>query len=447
MKTISMNEAIDVVNYAKSCTREERLKLQKDRLKELVAFARENSPYIRDKYKNLPEDYDLTDIPTSSKKEIVEHYEEWVTDREVNLEDVRQYLDSEDRYERPYLNKYSALTTSGSSGNPFYMVRDSYHNTIHATLMSQRLMRGYGGNVDLSKDRAACLVYPDPHVSSYSSLLRMKRAQKEYADNAIAISPLLPKEEIIKQLNDFSPNVISCYPSVLCQIAHEQAAGNLKINLKGIFCSAELLTQEMYELLTNSFNCPVFNNYCSTEGGEIAMASGCPHLHINEDWVIIEPIDENGEVITSEDKWSSGVLVTDLSNYIQPIIRYRMEDSIRIHTNCACKNSLPYMDIRGREAGLIEFGGRSLRFINIGFLLEDRLGTYAVQVIKKSDHLMELRSMISVADGRDDYLKKAMEIIKEHLDEEGCTNFEIIISMEDPVRNRCGGKLSRYVEE
>lgn len=447
MKTISMNEAIDVVNYAKSCTREERFKLQKERLKELVAFARENSPYIRDKYKNLPEDYDLTDIPTSSKKEIVEHYEEWVTDREVNLEDVRQYLDSEDRYERPYLNKYSALTTSGSSGNPFYMVRDSYHNTIHATLMSQRLMRGYGGNVDLSKDRAACLVYPNPHVSSYSSLLRMKRAQKEYADNAIAISPLLPKEEIIKQLNDFNPNVISCYPSVLCQIAHEQEAGNLKINLKGIFCSAELLTQEMYELLTNSFNCPVFNNYCSTEGGEIAMASGCPHLHINEDWVIIEPIDENGEVITSEDKWSSGVLVTDLSNYIQPIIRYRMEDSIRIHTNCACKNSLPYMDIRGREAGLIEFGGRSLRFINISFLLEDRLGTYAVQVIKKSDHLMELRSMISVADGRDDYLKKAMEIIKEHLDEEGCTNFEIIISMEDPVRNRCGGKLSRYVEE
>lgn len=447
MKTISMNEAIDVVNYAKSCTREERLKLQKERLKELVAFARENSPYIRDKYKNLPEDYDLTDIPTSSKKEIVEHYEEWVTDREVNLEDVRQYLDSEDRYERPYLNKYSALTTSGSSGNPFYMVRDSYHNTIHATLMSQRLMRGYGGNVDLSKDRAACLVYPDPHVSSYNSLLRMKRAQKEYADNAIAISPLLPKEEIIKQLNDFNPNVISCYPSVLCQIAHEQAAGNLKINLKGIFCSAELLTQEMYELLTNSFNCPVFNNYCSTEGGEIAMASGCTHLHINEDWVIIEPIDENGEVITSEDKWSSGVLVTDLSNYIQPIIRYRMEDSIRIHTNCACKNSLPYMDIRGREAGLIEFAGRSLRFINIGFLLEDRLGTYAVQVIKKSDHLMELRSMISVADGRDDYLKKAMEIIKEHLDEEGCTNFEIIISMEDPVRNRCGGKVSRYVEE
>ena len=447
MKTISMNEAIDVVNYAKCCTREERLKLQKERLKELVAFARENSPYIRDKYKNLPEDYDLTDIPTSSKKEIVEHYEEWVTDRDVNLEDVRQYLDSEDRYERPYLNKYSALTTSGSSGNPFYMLRDSYHNTIHATLMSQRLMRGYGGNVDLSKDRAACLVYPDPHVSSYSSLLRMKRAQKEYADNAIAISPLLPKEEIIKQLNDFNPNVISCYPSVLCQIAHEQAAGNLKINLKGIFCSAELLTQEMYELLTNSFNCPVFNNYCSTEGGEIAMASGCPHLHINEDWVIIEPIDENGEVITSEDKWSSGVLVTDLSNYIQPIIRYRMEDSIRIHTNCACKNSLPYMDIRGREAGLIEFGGRSLRFINICFLLEDRLGTYAVQVIKKSDHLMELRSMISVADGRDDYLKKAMEIIKEHLDEEGCTDFEIIISMEDPVRNRCGGKLSRYVEE
>lgn len=446
MKTITMSEAMDAVKYAEGCSREERLKLQKERLRELVNYARENSPYIRDKYKDLPDDYDLSDIPTSSKKEILEHYEDWVTDREVKLESIRQYLDSEDRFERQYLDKYSALTTSGSTGNPFAMVRDSYHNTIHGALMAHRLMGENASLVDLSKNKAACLIYPDPHVSSYSSMLRMQRAQKEYADNIIAISPLLPKDEIVRQLNDFNPDVVSCYPSVLCQIAPEKAAGNLKINLKGIFCSAELLTESMYAHLTNTFNCPVFNNYCSTEGGEAAMASGCPHLHINEDWVIIEPIDENGEVITSEDKWSSGILITDLSNYVQPIIRYRLDDSVRIHKNCACGNSLPYMDIHGREALILEFGGHSIKFTNFSFLLEDRLGTLAVQVIKKSDHLMELRSTIPVSEGREEYLKKAVDILTEYLKDDGCTDFEVTMSMEDPVRNKRGGKLPSYVD-
>lgn len=447
MKTISMTEALEAVKYAETCTLEERLKLQKERLKELVEYARANSPYLGEKYKELPDDYDLKDIPPSSKKEIMEHFEEWVSDSEVKLEGIRQYLDSEERFTRQYLGKYSALTTSGSTGNPFVMVRDSYHNTIHGALMSARLMKENAGILDLSKNKIASLIFTDPHVSSYSSLLRMKEANKEYADNIIAISPLLPKDEIVKQLNEFNPDVVSCYPSALYQLVDEKTSGNLKIKPKGIFCSAELLTGDMHELLMNNFECPVYNNYCSTEGGEAAMASGCCNLHINEDWVIIEPVNEKGEIITSEDELSSGILITDLSNYIQPIIRYRMDDCVRIHKRCECGNPLPYMEIYGRDTGTIDFAGQNISLIDYTFLVESILGTFKGQFIKKADRIMEIRSSLPVSEGRADYLAKMAAILRDRFDSVGCTDYELVVSMEDPMRNKRGGKVPNFVNE
>jgi len=444
MKSIEMNDALELVEKATLCSSEERLELQKERLHELVEYARKNSPYINSKYAGLKENYSLEDIPASSKKEIMEHYNEWVTDREVSLDSVMQYLDSEDRIRSQYLGKYSALTTSGSTGNPFVMIRDSYHNTIHGALMSKRLMKDDSGLLDLSKNKIASLIYTDPHVSSYSSLLRIKEAQKEYADNIIAISPLLPRSEIVKQLNDFNPSVVTCYPSVMSQIANEKANGKLKIKLKAIFCSAELLTEEMYYYLKDTFECPVYNNYCSTEGGEAAMASGCSNLHINEDWVIIEPIDELGNIITNEDEWSKGVLVTDLSNFIQPIIRYRMDDCVLIKRNCKCGNSLPYMEIHGRDSGKIHFAGIDILATNLIYVIEKRLGTYSVQFIKLNDNTMEIRSLLA---NKEEYLKQVATIAKEILDKEGCKDYSIVISYEDPKRNERGGKMPNFINK
>jgi len=443
MKSILMKDAIELVEKAAFVSQEERTELQRERLRELIDYARNNSPYINSKYKNLKEDYSLEDIPASNKKEVMEHYNDWVTDREVSLNSVMEYLDSEDRIRSLYLGKYSALTTSGSTGNPFVMIRDAYHNTIHGALMAKRLMKDDSGLLDLSKNKIACLIYTDPHVSSYSSLLRTKEAQKEYADNIIAISPLLPKSEIVRQLNDFNPSVVTCYPVIMSQIAEEKAKGQLKINLKAIFCSAELLTEEMYNYLKDTFECPVYNNYCSTEGGEAAMASGCSNLHINEDWVIIEPVDEKGNIISSEDEWSKGVLVTDLSNYIQPVIRYRMDDCVRIRRNCKCGNPLPYLEIHGRDTGTMHFAGKDIVAVNFIYVIEKRLGTFSVQFIQLDNNTMEIRSLLA---DKEDYLNQVAEIVKEMLDGEGCKDYSIIISDEAPKRNERGGKTPNFIK-
>ena len=46
MKTIEMNEAARLVAEGDKLSHEERLELQQQRLRELVAYAREHSPYL-----------------------------------------------------------------------------------------------------------------------------------------------------------------------------------------------------------------------------------------------------------------------------------------------------------------------------------------------------------------------------------------------------------------
>lgn len=70
---------------------------QRARLAEIVAFARVNSPYYRQLYQNLPERVeDPTLLPVTDKKKLMAHFDDWVTDREVTLDKVRQFISNPD---------------------------------------------------------------------------------------------------------------------------------------------------------------------------------------------------------------------------------------------------------------------------------------------------------------------------------------------------------------
>ena len=43
-------------------------------------------------YSPLPDDYTLQDIPATDKKDLLEHYNDWVTDPDLTEETVRKYL-------------------------------------------------------------------------------------------------------------------------------------------------------------------------------------------------------------------------------------------------------------------------------------------------------------------------------------------------------------------
>lgn len=59
-------------------TEEKRLDLQNQRLRELVSYAKNNSPYFATLYQGIDENTPLTALPTTSKADMVVHFDEWI---------------------------------------------------------------------------------------------------------------------------------------------------------------------------------------------------------------------------------------------------------------------------------------------------------------------------------------------------------------------------------
>ncbi len=447
MKTIDQKEALQLCLEAEQITPEERAKLREKRLRDLVSYAKEHSPYFKELYKNIGDDYTIRDLPATCKSELMKDYSSWVTDPEVKQEDVMAYMVGPDAVHTRYLGKYTALATSGTTGNPMPMIRDAHRNTIHGILMQTRLMRDTDPDIlNPTKHKIASLIALDPGASTYSSFRRAKQAFPGYEDNMIAVSIISDVDTIINTLNEFQPDVITAYPSVLGPVIKAQKDGRLHISPKTIATSAELLSQNVYHALRETFQCPVLNNYCSAEGGEAAMSCSEGHLHINDDWVIIEPVDRDGKPV-KPGEWSDGILVTDLANYAQPVIRYYMEDKVRIHTEpCACGSTLPVMDIRGRMIENIVIGDKEIFAITVDHYLADIAGLYSVQLVHKAPTSFEVRLISESEAEREIIFEKIKSMLEEIFGKSGCPDVEITLSTEPLIHSERGGKVKRIIK-
>ncbi|MBQ1798672.1 MAG: hypothetical protein IIZ89_04800, partial [Muribaculaceae bacterium] len=92
MKTIELSEAKRLVAEGEAMSEAERLQVQQERLRALVAHAREHSPYFAKLYAGIPDDFSLTDLPITEKPVLLAHYDDWVTDRRLHLQDVLDYV-------------------------------------------------------------------------------------------------------------------------------------------------------------------------------------------------------------------------------------------------------------------------------------------------------------------------------------------------------------------
>jgi phenylacetate-coenzyme A ligase PaaK-like adenylate-forming protein len=446
MKTIELAEAKRLVAEGGRLPDAERRQLQQQRLRELVAYVREHSPYFARHYADVPADFRLSDLPPTEKPTLLANYDDWVTDRRIHLADVLEYVNRDaSKDQSRFLGDYTALRTSGSTGNPLPMVRDDYHNKIHGQLIGQRLLEGANADaMDISKHRRASVIHLSNGASSYGAFLRMKAAHPECADNLLGISVLESVDSIVEKLNDFQPETMAGYPSMMVRLAVEQLQGRLHLSLKHLATSAEMLSEENFHLLREAFQCPVANNYCMTEGGEIAMTHNCPHLHINDDWVIVEPIDKDGNLITDPDQWSDAILVTDLSNFVQPIIRYRVGDVVRVRPSTYDCSPLPILQIQGRSFDNYTICGQTFNVVGIFAKAEVWPDLQRFQFVQTDDSTIQVRGVCKTSPA--EVLPSLCDRLKAFLAEEGCPDARFTWSAEPLIHNERGGKIPLYVK-
>ena len=358
---------------------------QRARLADMVGFARANSPYYRELYRDLPERVeDAALLPVTSKKNLMARFDDWVTDRNVTIERVRAFIDNSDLVGEQFLGRYTALTTSGTTGMPGIFVWDDRSMTVTNVLVL-RMLGAWLKVSDLLRIimREARMTLVCATGGHYAEAVAGARLRKRRGDRAVQVlSAQMPIAEMIVQLNGFRPAILAPYASVGALLAGERITGQLRIEPVLVVLSAEGLPESGYDRIAKAFNVTVHYSYAATECPFISYNCDRGWLHVNSDWVVLEPVDTNYRP-TPSGQSSHTVLVTNLANRVQPILRYDLGDRILQRPDpCPCGNLLPAIQVEGRTADVLTFTTDRNEKVSIPALMFEIVDTTGIELFQ-----------------------------------------------------------------
>ena len=418
-------------------------KLQYKRLKRLVKYAKSNSTYFNNLYTNVKDDFSLEELPATNKITMMKNFNSWITDHNISMKKIEEFTSDIDNVGRMIDGKYLIFMTSGSTGNPAIVLYDKQNIDVASAVATFRTFaRKEDIKAFMKNGKRTAGVFANYGFYLACGMTRYLQLQIPSKKNKITIDVNASEEQIIKELNDFNPSMLSGYPSNLALLSNFE---ELTIKPNVVITGGELLTDEIRKKLTDKFNCYVQTHYSCTEVGEIACECSEKHLHINEDWVIVEPVDKDNNPVDYGVR-SDKVLITNLSNYIQPFIRYELSDRIIVHNEkCKCGKSSRWLEIEGRTDDILEFENRIfIAPMSFYKILEEIREIDRFQLIQKSFQKLELRL---VADKKEVAFEKAKKELQEFLNSKNITNVEILLSVEPPQANKISGKYNHIYKD
>lgn len=414
--------------------------LQKHRLDALVRYAREKSPYYKRLYSNL-DTICLEKLPMTNKLEMMSHLNEVFTDRRITIDRINQFSANLDNVGRMMDGKYLVFKTSGSTGYPATVLYDKVAIDVASAVAAFRTFaRKEDYQAFMKHGKKTAGVFADYGFYLACGMSRYLQLRMPWKQTKITADVNAPGEEIIRQLNAFQPSMLSGYPSNLALLADYP---ELSIKPDIIITGGELLTDEIRQKLTDRFGCYVQTHYSCTEGGEIACECSEGHLHINEDWVIVEPVDKDNNPVAPGVQ-SDKVLITNLSNYIQPFIRYELTDRIIIHDEpCACGKHSRWLEIEGRTDDIMTFnGGVQIAPMSFYKILEEIKSIRRFQLVQTALDKLELRL---IAENPIETFQVAHRELTSFLESKELTGVDIALSNVLPQSDKISGKFKHVI--
>lgn len=456
MKNISFVSALAKVFFYPFYSLKRQERIQKNRLRALVLYAKKNSPYFAELYKHIGDDFALLDLPPVSKLKMMEHYDDIVTDRNVKLKRILNFISDMNNLNKRLNDQYMVCSTSGSTGEPAIIAYDLYMMHILAALGMLRMANNGKDFFKICKRPSIAGITADGGFFLGNGFIRQNVGRLRKPDKYMRMVDSLDSvEEMVRKLNEFMPTVIDSYPGTLEILADEAERGHLKIAPVLIIVSGELLKQDVRARLKQVFHCTVKTVYGSSEGGTMAQECRYEHLHINTDWIILEPVDENNQPVPPG-TLSNKVLLTNLSNYIQPFIRYEITDRVKLHTEpCPCGNKHIWLDIEGRnnDSFCFQRGGTLIRVdsITLYVLIKSIDEIKRHQLIlhhcpEAGKDVIEARLLVEDGVDKEAVFEKAVKALEAYFFSKGIDGIEYTLSDKAPQRDPRSGKLKMTIE-
>ena len=332
---------------------------QRDRLRAVLGCAIERSPFHARRLRGIDPDTfevaDLARLPVMTKAHLMSSFDDVVTDRRLERHLVEEHLSSSKHDPSLVLDEYVCLASGGSSGVRGVFVQTVKEYTdMGGSFMRRAVARGIaaGGPAPGGSLIAYVAAGSPIHSTGFGAA-----TATEGPVRFVAVPATLPLAEIVARLNALQPAALSGYPSRLAQLARESQAGRLRIAPQSVTASSEMLTPQDRAIITNGFGMPVINLFAATEGLVGLSDPGEDVLTFASDMCIAELVDADHRPVP-EGTPSARVLVTNLHNLTQPLIRYELTDSFVRHPDAGRGHLRATVD--GRADDVFHYGNVSV---------------------------------------------------------------------------------------
>jgi len=301
--------------------------LQRTRLRALLARAIGRSPFHAARLAGIdPARFELADLarlPVMTKAQMMERFDEVVTDRRVTREQVEAHIAASVAEPALLVGDYVGLVSGGSSGLRGVFVQTAEEYAEFAASVIRRAMAAFlAGGGQLADGLVIGMVAAASPVHS-SGMAAATAAGPPL--RLISAPATWPTARIVERLNAAQPPALIGHASRLADLAREQSAGRLRLTLRAVTSVSEMLTPADREAISAAFGVPVINTFVSTEGLAGHSDPGGLVLTFASDTCIAECVDEAGRPVP-DGTASARVLVTNLHNLTQPLIRYELTD-------------------------------------------------------------------------------------------------------------------------
>ena len=374
---------------------------QEGKLKELMAYLQQNSPYYKrlfEAHKIKPDTIkkldDLAKIPTTTKEQLQQYNDDFLCVPKSKIVDF--------------------VTTSGTLGEPVTV-----------------------GQTDADLDRLAyneaisfaCAgIGPDDILQLTTTLDRRFMAGLAYFLGARKLGagiirvgagiPELQWDTILK----FKPTYLIVVPSFLLKLIQYAEQNEIDVNasgIKGAICIGESLRNQDFSLnilatkIKSAWDIELYSTYASTEmSTAFTECDAQQGGHQHPELIIVEVLNDNENVVPAG---SVGELtITTLGVEAMPLLRFKTGDMVVAHTSgCSCgRNTTRLGPLVGRKQQMIKYKGTTLYPPAMDNLLNDfnEVESHVIEIYHNSIGTDEIGIKI-VTDTPTDQLLQA---IKDH---------------------------------
>ena len=308
--------------------------IQRKKLYELIKYTSQNIPYYRKIIKKYDIQFsedtifdDIKKIPLLTKDVIRNHFDK-----------LYKFID----------NTYYRNTSGGSTGAPVVFYQDKEYldwanaakclfNEWAGRKLGDPMLKLWGSLPDTLGSHHGIKGYLRQQVSGITTLNTYRVTKEDMYRH-------------VKEINKIKPHLILAYTNNIEELTRFILEHYLSVySPSAVMTTAGVLYPEVKAKIEEVFHTTVFNRYGSREVSD--MACNCEKdegLHLIPAVHYLEIVDDEGRQVKPGKP--GNIIVTSLTNYTMPLIRYQIGDrGVLSNKACSCGRGFPLLEkVEGR---------------------------------------------------------------------------------------------------